>query len=110
MDDGRVVGPEVHALEVLRHLEQYLVVKISPLIAPRNGFIHLGRQKIRLQNGWRTIPDRRHAEAIVKAVLGDRVAGKTVKTPMVKGAPAPTMTSKKWRQSERRFLDGQQGR
>jgi len=86
IDDGRIIGSTEPATKFIAHLQKYVLLKMSDKIIAGGAVKHLGRVKVRMPNGWCTIPDARHLDNVFQQVgYGkDKIPGRKVATPGVK--------------------------
>ena len=90
IDDGRVVASSESIKLILVHLAEYMLLKVSDEIVPGKAVKHLGRIKLRIPNGWVTIPDEKHLANVFRCVgYDERAPGREVLTPGVKRTGSP---------------------
>jgi hypothetical protein len=57
VDDGRLTGEPKRSWDLIQWLTQVLLLKVSAPITEGMAYKYLGRTKIRIKDGWITIPD-----------------------------------------------------
>ena len=67
--DCRITGPPQAQRNIVAHLAQYMLLKLSEPVTEGLAYKYLGTVKIRIPNGWVTVPDPRHVLG-VEASLG----------------------------------------
>jgi len=83
IDDGRVGGPGPAVDAVTAWIAKYLLLKLSPKIENGMAYKYLNRTRVRLTNGWATIPDPRLMQA-VRDIIHMPETCKVAATPSVK--------------------------
>ena len=73
IDDARLTGTDIGQARVEAHLSSFMLLKVSEQVVAGVGYKYLGSTKVRLKNGWVTIPDPKHMLKIQKNLQLDTV-------------------------------------
>ena len=85
IDDGLLVADKEVGEKIILEMAGHLLLKVSDPIWPGDAVDHLNRRKVRINDGWITIPDAKHLEnAITMVGYDERPPGKPVATPGVR--------------------------